>query len=623
LTKLFIVNFQSKSLTGCLLSAILTLANPITKASDLPTVKAPFPDLFVAPGSVTSIDLRDYFEITGISGQVVQFQVSYGTTNAIFNVEMLPTAPVNTVSNFLSYVNSGKYGNTFVHRADPVYSIIQGGGYVSPNAAEVVKSAPIALEYSIPNTRGTMAMARTASPNSATSEWFINGRDNTTTFGPANGGGYAVFGRVTGTGMSVVDAISALPTYNIGSGLTQFPLSGYSGSGSVLLTNTVTINSAKVAPVYPAPAGGPSVMNFSGTISNPTIISASTGLSGSILSIVTMPNLTGSTTFTMRASDGNGNNVTSPLNINVFSGWHYVKSSTTANAFIGGKRTAIPSNTYEYFNYYKGTDNKIWAIWFGGGQWNQVALSQTGNVDDWLTENTTYKQLYYKGTDNHIYAVWYGAGAWNQVALTGTANAAGELQTDSSTNFTYYRGTDNNLWVLWYGAGRWNQAPLTSSGRVVADVVVDSTYHFAYYRGSDSQMWVVWFGAGKWNEAQLSTTANVTGNLLVDPGWGTYYHDGSNGVWAVWFTGSQWAQSSLGVTAGPVSGTTSLYGRLGALYTGTDGVARYLGHNGSNWGFSPLGLAGLNLRDTINFKPADGLIYARTADGHLGFFYYR
>lgn len=590
-------------------------------AGDLPTVKAPFPTQNVAPDSVTSIDLRDYFEVTGITGQVVQFRVTYGTTDTVFNVEMLPTAPTNTVSNFLSYVNAGKYGNTFVHRVDPAYAIIQGGGFVSPTLDAVVKSAPIPLEYSIPNTRGTLAMARTAVADSATSEWFINGMDNSTTFGPSNGGGYAVFGRVTGTGMSVVDAIAALPTYNVG-GLTQFPLSGYSGTGSILLTNTVLINSATVAPIFPVSGGGPSVVNFSGTISNQSLISGA-ALNGSILSFATPPGLTGSTTITMKASDGNGNNVTSPLNINVYSGWHYYKASSTANAFIGGRRTSLPSTAYANFNYYKATDNKIWAIWFAGGQWNQVALSPTGNVDDWLTENTTYNQLYYKGTDNHIYALWYGAGAWNQVALTTTANVAGELQTDSTTNFTYYRGTDNNLWVLWYGAGKWNQAPLTSSGRVVGDVVVDSTYHFAYYRGSDSQMWVVWFGAGKWNEAQLSTTANVAGSLLVDPGWGTYYHDGSNGVWAVWFTGTRWAQTSLGVTAGPVSGTTSLYGHLGALYTGTDGVARYLGNNGSSWSFSLLGLTGLNLRDTINFKPADGIIYARTSDGNLGFFYFR
>ena len=304
-------------------------------------------------------------------------------------------------------------------------------------------------------------------------------------------------------------------------------------------------------------------------------------------------------------------------------GWQYTKLSQTGNASIGGKQTALPSSIYAYFNYYKGTDNKVWALYFGGGSWNQTALTSTANVSDWLTENTTYNQIYYKGTDNHIWALWYGAGRWNQAALTATANVSGDLQADSGTNFTYYKGTDNNLWVLWYGAGRWNQAPLTNSARVAGDVVVDRLNHFAYYRGTDSHMWVVWFGLGRWNEAKLSTTANVNKNLLVDPGWGTYYQDSSNATWAVWFTGTQWAQTNLGVSTGAVSGNSSRYGRLGIVYTGTDGAARYLGNNGSLWSISPIGPSGLNLRDTLNYKAPEGLIYARTADGNLGVFYYQ
>lgn len=304
-------------------------------------------------------------------------------------------------------------------------------------------------------------------------------------------------------------------------------------------------------------------------------------------------------------------------------GWHYTKLSQTANAFIGGKRTALPSSAYSFFNYYKGTDNKIWALYYGGGSWNQTALSTTANVSDWLTENTTYNQIYYKGTDNHIWALWYGAGKWNQAALSTTANVAGELQADSGTNFTYYRGTDNNLWVFWYGAGKWNQAALTTSAKVAGDVVVDRSNHFAYYRGTDSQMWVVWYGAGKWNEAKLSTTANLAGNLVVDQGWGTYYQDSANSTWAVWFTGAQWAQTNLGINPGAVSGSSSLYGHLGVIYTGSDGAAHYMGNNGTAWSLAPIGPSGLNLVDTLNFKASEGLIYGRTADGNLGVFYYQ
>jgi hypothetical protein len=300
--------------------------------------------------------------------------------------------------------------------------------------------------------------------------------------------------------------------------------------------------------------------------------------------------------------------------------WHFLRESGTANAFIGGKHTALPSTGYTYFNYYKGTDSNVWALYYGGGKWNQVALSTGGNVDDWFTENTTYNQLYYKGKDGHVYALWYGGGKWNQLALTTTANVAGDLQTDSGTNYTYYRGTDGNIWVLWYGGGKWNQAALTSSANVAGDVAVDSTYHFAYYRGKDSQLWVVWYGAGKWNEAKLSTTANVAGNLVVDPGWGTYYQDSSNVQWVVWFTGTAWAQTNLGVNPGVVSGTSSLYGHLGLVYTGADGAEHYLGNNGSAWAIAPLGPAGLGMSDTPNYKKSEGFIYTRTTDGNLGVF---
>ena len=303
--------------------------------------------------------------------------------------------------------------------------------------------------------------------------------------------------------------------------------------------------------------------------------------------------------------------------------WVHSTLSQTSNAFLGGKHTALPSSNYQNFYYYKGTDAKVWALYYGAGAWNQTALTTTANVDDWFAQSPSYNQLYYRGTDSRIYAVWYGAGKWNQVSLTATANVAGNVDIDAGTNFIYYRGTDNNLWVLWYGAGKWNQASLTSSARAAGDVAVDSIYHFAYYRGTDSHMWVVWFGAGKWNEAKLSSTANVSKNLLVDPQWGTYYQDSANGVWVVWFTGTQWAQTNLGLTTSTINGTPSLYSHLGVIYNAADGAARFIGNNGSQWTISALGPAGLNLRDAPHFDSRNGFLYSRTLGGGLGVFVYQ
>ncbi len=174
------------------------------------------------------IDLTGYFAVPSLANQtVVQFSVVSGVSGASlvtqeFNVVMKSVEAPNTVANFLGYVNGGSFANTVIHRSDQGLGIIQGGGYLSdPNLSVIPKNAPLNLEIAdtLPNVRGTLAMARTVDPNSATSEWFINTVDNSLN-NPATGapilpaasaGGYAVFGRVTGTGMTVVDALQTLP----------------------------------------------------------------------------------------------------------------------------------------------------------------------------------------------------------------------------------------------------------------------------------------------------------------------------------------------------------------------------------------------------------------------------
>ena len=214
---------------GCILRAMRSLPRffPLVflapgwlAANDLPAVKAPLPDLNVAKNSaIAPIVLPNHFEVTGIApgaNRVVQFNTGAG----IFNVELAtPTTPT-TVANFLSYVNAANasnYNNTFIHRSDKPLRIIQGGGYkADASFTELVTSSPIALDVgnSLPNSRGTISMARLTAPDTATCEWFINTGDNSLTLPPASSGGYAVFGRVTGTGMNVVDAIAGLPVLN-------------------------------------------------------------------------------------------------------------------------------------------------------------------------------------------------------------------------------------------------------------------------------------------------------------------------------------------------------------------------------------------------------------------------
>lgn len=117
-------------------------------------------------------------------------------------------API-TVENFLKYVNSSFYTNTTFHRIIENF-MIQGGG-MDLNGNEKQTYAPIKLESKngLKNLRGTVAMARTMIPDSATSQFFINTRDNDFLNYGFRDEGYAVFGKVT-SGMDVVDKIAAV-----------------------------------------------------------------------------------------------------------------------------------------------------------------------------------------------------------------------------------------------------------------------------------------------------------------------------------------------------------------------------------------------------------------------------
>ncbi|MGW7488242.1 peptidylprolyl isomerase [Streptomyces sp. NPDC054786] len=118
-------------------------------------------------------------------------------------------APVSA-ANFLQYVDSGFYNNTIFHRVIPGF-MAQGGGFTRQMQQKDTK-APIRNEASngLHNVRGTVTMARTSNPDSATSQFFFNVADNAF-LDPGRDAGYAVFGKVT-KGMDVVDQIVNTPT---------------------------------------------------------------------------------------------------------------------------------------------------------------------------------------------------------------------------------------------------------------------------------------------------------------------------------------------------------------------------------------------------------------------------
>ncbi len=129
-------------------------------------------------------------------------------------LELYPKKAPITVENFLKYVNSGFYNGTIFHRVIPGF-MIQGGGF-TPEMEQKPTRAPIKNEADngLKNDRGTIAMARTSNPNSATSQFFINVANNAPLNYPSHGG-YAVFGKVV-EGMDVADKIVNVPTTSVG-----------------------------------------------------------------------------------------------------------------------------------------------------------------------------------------------------------------------------------------------------------------------------------------------------------------------------------------------------------------------------------------------------------------------
>jgi cyclophilin family peptidyl-prolyl cis-trans isomerase len=120
-----------------------------------------------------------------------------------------------TVDNFLAYVDAGFYNGTIFHRVIPNF-MIQGGGFL-PDMTEKATNDPVPNESKnrLHNTRGTIAMARTNDPDSATAQFFINQRNNLSLDWAPGRDGYTVFGEVI-LGMNIVDFIATAPTGKVG-----------------------------------------------------------------------------------------------------------------------------------------------------------------------------------------------------------------------------------------------------------------------------------------------------------------------------------------------------------------------------------------------------------------------
>ena len=137
-------------------------------------------------------------------------KVEVTTSKGAFVIELAPDKAPKTVENFPAYIDAGFYSGTVFHRVIRMF-MVQGGGMDPALKKKKTLRPPVELEVNrgLSNLRGTVWMARTSNPNSATSQFFVNVVDNKRL--DTTGGGYAVFGKVI-SGMEVVDAIRAMPT---------------------------------------------------------------------------------------------------------------------------------------------------------------------------------------------------------------------------------------------------------------------------------------------------------------------------------------------------------------------------------------------------------------------------
>lgn len=320
--------------------AIWTTASAQNVAPVVTTPIAGFTEYAGAPAR--SIDLTAVFSDPDASN-AVQMSVLLPSSTGFFNIALDGQHKPITVANFLNYVNSGRYfmtdptthglASSFIHRSVSNF-VVQGGGFIGTvNPAQppyaqptpVPTFSPIHNEPGISNKIGTIAMAKLdGQPNSATSQWFVNLANNGGP--PANldttNGGFTVFGHVTGVGMTIVNAIAAVPIFNLGSPFNSLPLRNYTG-GFIRVTNLVSI--AGITVISP--------LAFTASSDNPAVATAT--ISGKNLLVT--PLQPGTAHIMAKATDLDGANVSQIFTVTVMTGpARLANLSTRAQVGTGG-----------------------------------------------------------------------------------------------------------------------------------------------------------------------------------------------------------------------------------------------------------------------------------------------
>ena len=285
---------------------------PLLGAND-PYVANPIPaQNLEAGGSTTTLPLENVFAVTGVSGPLVEFVFGGGR----MFIETYPGVAPRTVANFMRYANDKIYDNTIIHRSEPGF-VIQAGGYQQVSGLPHVPTyLPISNEFSIPNTAGTMAMAKVDGDlNSATSEWFVNLVDNPSLDTVSQK--FTVFAKVIGNGLQFCQSIAALQRVDLYPGdpsnpndpynndpFNTVPVVNYNG-GTVFLSNLLALKSVRPVPILQKDSTTSGYLVPSATSSNSAAISVEITDSGLKLN----SGVAGDATITVTAVDLYGQTV--------------------------------------------------------------------------------------------------------------------------------------------------------------------------------------------------------------------------------------------------------------------------------------------------------------------------
>lgn len=238
--------------TLAMILTVMTLSSGWANPTPTPTPTSTIPNAIVHyPGKALNINLSKYYTLPLASTNAGQTNtVVAATSMGNFLIQLFPTNTPATVANFLNYATNGYYNNMLLERLVSGF-VLQTGSYQADQALTFPPLATnfgtIPSEAGISNLTGTLAMALSTGPDSATSAWFINLANNASQLDGTNDGGpFTVFGQVVSNTMPVVSSIAALTTYSYNSSyasLTNLPLTGVtSGQSSLYFTNLVVMN---------------------------------------------------------------------------------------------------------------------------------------------------------------------------------------------------------------------------------------------------------------------------------------------------------------------------------------------------------------------------------------------